>query len=365
MIFPAERRVRMLAAFFLAWAFLSTVTMAERYGYGGDHEVIFGLLKLAKFFVYGLAGWITIKLVQGRRDLDRLLWSLTVGGLVTASALPFSTTGVGFTVYDRLHGFKTVNAVSVEMAILILFLGVAWSSGWGGRWWQKIFPLALGAMTVGFAFSRGRGGWLAALIGLGWFLYRTSANKKRALGVAFIMVLTTVVAYYQVPEFRFQVDRTLNPEQKYLDRYGAGIMGIDEGGRQRFWWQEGRKLIDAPILGRGLFNRFPPSGLDWVGSHNFWLQMFLETGIPGGVAILAMWWIAVARGTTQKATRRRDCDAGCVRGGHGRRILLRGNAPPGGDLGGWAAFSRSKVRVPDSTSETADPSLSTCARNAP
>jgi O-antigen ligase len=128
-------------------------------------------------------------------------------------------------------------------------------------------------------------------IGLIWFLYRRGFLKQRTLAITLVFAAAAVLAYQQVPVFRLDVDRTLNPDSSFLAKYDAGVLGFDEGARLTTWAHEGAKLFEAPILGRGFFNRFPGSGLWWTGSHNFWLQMLLETGIPGGLAILAIMWI--------------------------------------------------------------------------
>ena len=288
---PVKNQVQRLFLFFMAWAVVSTMTEGLRYGHNGWFEVNFGLLKLGKFALYALAGWITALLVRGPRDLNRLLWALTAGVLATTLALPFATSGTVRPAFDTVQGFKATNAVSVEVAILIAFLGVAWASGWGGRRWRRMAPWALGVMTVGFTFSRGRGGWLAAAIGLLWFLYRRGLMKRKSVAVAFILVGATILAYQRVPTFRHEVDLTVHPDPKHIASYNAGFLGIDDGARLETWAHEGVKLVQSPILGRGFYNRFPGSGLWWTGSHNFWLQMFLEMGIPGGMTMLAILWL--------------------------------------------------------------------------
>ena len=144
-------------------------------------------------------------------------------------------------------------------------------------------------MTLGFVFSQGRGGWLAALTGIVWFLWRQRVRVRSVVVLAAILSAVVYLAFAQVPTFRSEVERSFNPTpdhasgRTFADVYGAG--------RVHYWIQEGPKLAGDPILGRGLFNRFPSSGLDWVGSHSFWLQMFLEAGAPGGMAILGIVWL--------------------------------------------------------------------------
>jgi O-antigen ligase len=218
------------------------------------------------------------------------MWGLTIGGTVIAVALPFTEKGIEKVVFDPLRGFKAANALSVELAVLIAFLGVAWVIGWGGRRWRRVAPFCVAGMTVGLAFSHGRGGWLAALVGLAWLMYRRVASRRAAV-ISVAICAAAIIAYNSVSAFRYEVNRTINPDLEYLSRYQIGSLAIDQGGRPKYWIKEGSKVIEAPILGRGFFNRNPGSGLDWVGSHNFWIQMFLESGLPGGAAVLGVLWL--------------------------------------------------------------------------
>jgi O-antigen ligase len=256
-----------------------------------SYEVTFGLLKLGKFALYSLAGWLTIRISQGNRGQIRLLWALLAGGLITTVTLPFASIGLQRLTHDPVNGFKATNAVSVQIAVLIALLGVGWASGWGGRRWRKVAPWALGLMTAGFAFSRGRGGWLALVVGLVWFLHRRGFLARKPAAISFVIAGVALAAYQQVPVFQYDVNRTFRPDSAFLAKHGAGFMGFDEGARIKTWVHEGLKFVEAPILGRGFYNRFPGSGLWWTGSHNYWLQMLLETGLPGGSAILAIVWI--------------------------------------------------------------------------
>jgi hypothetical protein len=100
--------------------------------------------------------------------------------------------------------------------------------------------------------------------------------------------------------FRNRVDYTLFPDSSYLETYGSGVGGIDDGARV-VSWTTGLRQFNAPVLGTGFFHRGGESGLDFTGSHNFFLQMFLETGIPGGVLMLIifyrLWRMAASRST--------------------------------------------------------------------
>jgi len=281
-----------LALFFVAWALLGTFSEGMRFDYSGYYEQAFGLLKLVKFFLFSVAGLLTARLVQDERELNRFLWALLVGGVVTSLTLPFTTTTMGFEkpTSDALHGFGNLNGVSVEVAILITFLSVARVSGWGGRVWKMAVPYGLVAMAYGFVFSHGRGGWIAALAGLIWFIVRRGKTRRKyALVVCVVLII--LAAYEKMPQFRYEVDRTVSSPSGQDISGEDRVFGIDQAGRPKYWRREAAKLVDNPFLGRGYFNRFPGSGLDWDGSHNFFIQMFLETGIPGGLSILGMFLI--------------------------------------------------------------------------
>jgi hypothetical protein len=76
---------------------------------------------------------------------------------------------------------------------------------------------------------------------------------------------------------------------------------VDDGARFSTWVHEAPKLVNAPILGTGFYHRGGTSGLWDSGSHNFFLQMFLETGIVGGilmVSVFALTWRQAGLKTT-------------------------------------------------------------------
>ena len=83
---------------------------------------------------------------------------------------------------------------------------------------------------------------------------------------------------------------TLDPSRLRQESEFASTTGIDDGSRVQIWTHEAPKIVNSPILGAGLYHRGAASGLFPTGSHNFWLQMFLELGIVGGVTILAAMW---------------------------------------------------------------------------
>jgi hypothetical protein len=83
------------------------------------------------------------------------------------------------------------------------------------------------------------------------------------------------------------VDKTLAPDPEYLpENTAVGIGGFDDGARINIWLRQAPELVNAPVLGTGYFHRGGRSGIWPTGSHNHWIQMFLETGLIGGTLTL-------------------------------------------------------------------------------
>jgi O-antigen ligase len=100
-----------------------------------------------------------------------------------------------------------------------------------------------------------------------------------------VVVLTL---YQSTPEFRRQVDMTIFPTEEYGLQETSTVAGVDQGARLETWTNEAGKLDNAPLFGSGIWHRGGPTGLWTTGSHNFWLQMFLETGFIGGILVIAI-----------------------------------------------------------------------------
>jgi hypothetical protein len=106
-----------------------------------------------------------------------------------------------------------------------------------------------------------------------------------------LMLFSVAIAYTQNESFAHHVDITVNPELLDEETEFAQASGFDDGNRMTIFLKESVKLVNDPIFGAGLFHRgFGGVGLDPNGSHNFFLQMFLETGLVGGGIILALFY---------------------------------------------------------------------------
>lgn len=294
--------VPLLLAFF-GWAFVCTALIPFRYDYESNLPLYFSFLKLAKFTLYATAGVLTGRAVASLRDWRDYDWALLTGAVVLSVSLLMMReyTETYIAPGERITGFKSANAVSVMLGMFIIFLGARYVSGYGSRAWRTAFPWLIGIVLLGFTLSKGRAGWAAALVATGYLSYHLGLHG-RVFQLAALGAGVGGVAYAYFPEFQQEVDKTLWPDPKFLAEYGAGIAGIDEGGRLQTWAHESGKFIDSPLLGTGFFHRGGESGLWSTGSHNSWLQFFLELGLPGGLLVLLVLLLMWQHAGTAQAT---------------------------------------------------------------
>lgn len=290
---------------FVGWALLSTVTIGVRYGYVDNFNTEFGVLKVAKFVLYGFAGILMARSLKDASTRNAFHWSLVAAGVVVGGSLwqnrldaaqPLTEPGNAPTLTEYLG----TNPISVMAAIFLAYLGGLLLIGHGTWRWRICATLSCLAILAGAAASEGRGGWVAGIAAGAYILLRLGPRKQVVLaGLTATVIIATL--YQSQPEFKRQVDITLF-EPELEDAYqGTRTVGtVDDGGRYRTWHNEVRKLEDAPFLGTGVYHRGGHSPLWTTGSHNFWLQMFLETGIVGGLLVLG-----ILAGMWRQATRLR------------------------------------------------------------
>ena len=198
-------------------------------------------------------------------------------------------------------GYTADNAVSVMLAMFLCYLGGAFVMGLGTRAWRRAAAVLLPVALIGSTLSAGRGGWVAGIAGTLYLVTATGIRRRTAY--ALILAASAVVASYRYfPEFAQQVDMTLWPNPVFLQEDNAGVLGIDDGARTRIWTDQLPVVADAPVLGSGFYHRGDETGLYRTGSHNFWLQMFLETGVPGGLLVLGLVWMLWADAGSEAAT---------------------------------------------------------------
>ena len=272
---------------FLVWALLSTLSIHFRYEYLDDVPILVGsCLKLARLVLFVIAGVLIARKLGDPKTRGEWTWSLLAALMILSIGLLASSGQPDAQPTDVLEGYKSYNAIIVSVAILCSYIAGLWIDNVGSRMWRQCASVTIAfAMCSVFLSSslsnHGRGGWLAFAAGFGYILWKRTQTVK-TLAIIFIVCLVSVTAYETLPNFRFVVDLTLSPADD------APLQSVDDGARVSTWTHEAPNLINAPVLGTGFYHRGGASGLWDSGSHNFFLQMFLETGVVGGILVISV-----------------------------------------------------------------------------
>lgn len=277
-------KLKPLATMFVLWALIGTLLINIRYGYLDNYYLYFSLLKLAKFVLYGFAGFLTARALVNDRARQSFEWSLTVSSIVVGVGLALVGQKSAAGAREVFQGYKASNAISVMAAILLCYLAGIWVRRKGlNNWMRRFVLMAMTVLAFGAATSEGRGGWFAAVAGLSYLCWG-GKSRRQTIVLAIGVPLFIWLLYLYFPAFRNRVDVTLSPK---IVQTQPGVAGIDDGARTKEF-RDGLSQFSSPVFGTGFFHRGGASGLYPTGSHNFFLQMFLETGIPGGILILAI-----------------------------------------------------------------------------
>ena len=182
--------------------------------------------------------------------------------------------------------------------------------------WQRIALLALvAAQGLVFVLSRSRGGWLAlgavTVVGLvAWGLLQREPRWWISGLVVGGIALIGLLALTLLPELPASVSQVA-----LLNRLAA-LDGADAGSvaaRLTIWRTSLELIRQRPLVGHGpgtfalaFAGVYPPELVYYQGrqvmvdhAHNLWLQLGVETGISGMVAMLGLtgtvWWLGLRR----------------------------------------------------------------------
>ena len=272
---------------FIWWTFLATITISFRFNYPDTYYVTFGLYKVAKLGLYGIAAILTT-VALGKADKTEyqgFLWAFLLCGILVGGGLFLTGNGNASGFTDSAPDSEALfqdNGISALLSMPIVFFIGMLVTNQGTKSWRVVTSVALILIILGFVSARGRGGWVAAIIAL--LFVAAQINIKQTIRAVVIAVILISFAYNNNSTFRSEVDKTLQPNKStYLEERG---LGLDDGGRFGIFDNQFSLIFKEPVFGRGFFHRGASSGIYGAGSHNFYLQMFLETGIPGGLLVL-------------------------------------------------------------------------------
>ena len=298
--------VNLLLVSFLLWASLSTLSIHARYDYLDVVPVLLGCFaKLAKLTVYVTAGVLISRKLINSRVRRQWLWSVLAAVVMLSVGLLTSIDDQNTQLMDSIAGYKSYNSTIVSIAILGSYIAGLWIDKAANRRWRSATMLIVGFALCSVLLSaslttHGRGGWLALIVGCTYIFWKKT-RRTRAFAIVLFLGFMATAAYKTLPNFKSLVDTTVSPTG---NEGGYRISGIDEGARFTTWMHEAPKLINAPLMGTGFYHRGGPSGLWDTGSHNFFLQMFLEAGVVGGVLVImvfALMWHQAGSAVSRQA----------------------------------------------------------------
>lgn len=284
---PMERHARALLAFIVI-ALIASASVPLRFPTADPRVAVMGVLRIAKFSGYVFLAFASLRCFASPLYRRTVVTGWGLGVVLLSSVLVYQAQ-----ILDQgLPGPRQANLlpgnpVSVALACVVVSSTYVLTSGRlaGARAWMLAAVTFSG--VVGMIFSQGRGGWLSLLLGAA---FMTRRIRLRFLAAAAVVGLIVAVAASNSPSVARNLQQLVVEEKDYSVTGEDAESSVDDGGRIQNWVHESGKLAEHPLLGFGIFHRGGVSPLWSTGSHNFFLQMFLEAGLLGGAAFLWFFW---------------------------------------------------------------------------
>lgn len=298
---PMERFARPLLAFVLI-GLISSLSVPLRFPSADPNVAVTGVLRMAKFSGYVLLAVGSLRCFATPRYRETVLLGWGTGVALASSVLVYRA--LVLDAGTRLEGNIVLlrgNPTSVALACVVVSgLAVQFSNILPERRTWRLASVMLTGI-LGMIFSQGRGGWLALLVGGAFLIRKISARSILAFTTIAIVVW---IAAVNSPSVEQNLRGLIVSEQRFASGSDETESSLTDAGRFETWFHEGDKLAEQPLLGFGVFHRGGASPLWSTGSHNFFLQMFLETGVLGGGALLwLLWSLWRATNTLQRSAR--------------------------------------------------------------
>ncbi|HWL30190.1 MAG TPA: O-antigen ligase family protein [Burkholderiaceae bacterium] len=238
------------------------------------------------------------------------MWSGVVIGIVLSNGI--AVWQLHWENEDRASGFLNIihfGNIGLVFGILCV-TGMLWA-GTQGRYanrWRAAFVLGVLASIYAVIASGSRGSWLAIppvlLIFLAAFL--TKRNLKHVIGALAALVVTVGVVF-SVPETGVEdrYDLAVTEVNKYLDeKYVFENEQVSSvGARLEIWRTAFINIPQKPLLGWGdaeyqvqlkhqvARGEIDPYMLQMANAHNNYLEVWIYQGLPGLLALLAVYFI--------------------------------------------------------------------------
>lgn len=253
-----------------------------------------------------LISLVIITAVRSVQDVERLTLIYFVGAVIFAavvlSRMQFQLAAEGR--LERLYFYDSNDFATYT--ITAMPLGLYFAASERGLWVRCVAWAGIALLTAGFIWSGSRGGFLAFVAVIAYFLLRyTSVNRSwrwsAVAAIGIVLIATAGDAYWT------RINTVLHPTRDYN-------LTSDQG-RMRLWRRGVGYMLDHPVLGVGAGN-FPraegtisplvertPRGrnVKWGPPHNSYVQVGAELGVVG-LLIFAAFLISVFRALSRLST---------------------------------------------------------------
>jgi O-antigen ligase len=230
---------------------------------------------------------VIVTAVRGVRDVERLTLVYFLGAVIFA-AVVLSRTQFQLSVEGRMERLYFYDSNDfATYAVTALPLGFYFASSERRPLMRIAAWAGIGVLAVGFIWTGSRGGFLALLAVIAYFLLRYTTVKRswRWSAIAVIGLVFTAAAG---DKYWTRISTVFKPTQDYNL--------TEEQGRIQIWRRGLGYMIDHPVLGVGAGN-FPRAegtisplvarrrgggrSLKWGPPHNSYVQVAAELGLPG------------------------------------------------------------------------------------
>lgn len=242
---------------------------------------------------------VLVAAVRGFADVERfaLAYLLSVGVYAGAVLARFKIGAAPSWRLARLYDYDANEFATLIVMCLPLVVYFAFRPGPA---WRRVAAIASGAaLTVGFVWSGSRGGFLALLATGGYLLLRYRGIRSHVrMGAGIVITLAFFAA----------ASDTYWDKMRTILAPGGDYNITAAQGRVQVWKRGLGYMLDHPILGVGAGNfpvaegtisplvksARPNQGVKWSVSHNSFIQVGAELGLPGLAIFLGILGTAFA-----------------------------------------------------------------------